>query len=106
MISVLVKGIHFILLSLNSLPCLKSCDDFKLFPRDSMVSLRFGSLQSVSQGFPGGSVVKSHLPMQQMQVSSLGWAYPLEKKIATHFSILDWKTPWTEEPSRLQSTES
>ena len=29
---------------------------------------------------------------------------PLEKKIATHSSILAWEIPWTEEPGRLQST--
>ena len=28
---------------------------------------------------------------------------PLEKEMATHFSILAWKIPWTEEPGRLQS---
>ena len=28
---------------------------------------------------------------------------PLEKEMATHSSILAWKTPWTEEPGRLQS---
>ena len=28
---------------------------------------------------------------------------PLEKKMATHSSILAWKIPWTEKPSRLQS---
>ena len=30
----------------------------------------------------------------------------LEKETATHSSILAWKTPWTEEPGRLQSTGS
>ena len=28
---------------------------------------------------------------------------PLEKEMATCSSILAWKIPWTEEPSRLQS---
>ena len=28
---------------------------------------------------------------------------PLEKGMANHFSIFAWKTPWTEEPGRLQS---
>ena len=27
---------------------------------------------------------------------------PLEKKMATHFGILAWKIPWTEEPGGLQ----
>ena len=33
----------------------------------------------------------------------LGWEDPLEKEMGTHFSILAWKIPWTEEPDRLQS---
>ena len=31
---------------------------------------------------------------------------PLEKGIATHFSILAWKIPWMEEPEGLQSMRS
>ena len=33
----------------------------------------------------------------------MGQADPLEKGMATHFSILAWRIPWTEEPGRLQS---
>ena len=29
---------------------------------------------------------------------------PLEEGMATHSSILAWRTPWTEEPGGLQST--
>ena len=43
--------------------------------------------------------------MWETQVRSLGWEDPLEKEMATHFSILAWKTPWTEDPGRLQSME-
>ena len=39
---------------------------------------------------------------QETQVRSLGWEDPLEEKMATHFSILAWKIPWTEEPVGLQ----
>ena len=39
--------------------------------------------------------------MQEMQVPSLGWEDPLEKETATHFSILAWKIPWTEEYSMV-----
>ena len=46
------------------------------------------------------------LSMQKMQVRSLGQKDPLEKDMATHFSILVWEIPWTEEPSGLQSTGS
>ena len=63
---------------------------------------------------PGGPTVKN-LPAkpQKMQVQSLGWEGPLEKGMATHSSIffffpsiLEWRSPWTEEPSKLQSTGS
>ena len=46
---------------------------------------------------------KIHLPMQEMQVWSLGLEDPLEKEMATHSSILAWEIPWTEEPDRLSS---
>ena len=35
---------------------------------------------------------------------SLGREDPLEKEMATHSSILDWRIPWMEEPGGLQST--
>ena len=38
--------------------------------------------------------------MWETQVQSL------EKAMATHFSILAWGIPWTEEPGGLQSTGS
>ena len=34
---------------------------------------------------------------QETQVPSLGQEDPPEKEMATHFSILSWKIPWTEE---------
>ena len=34
---------------------------------------------------------------------SLGWEDPLEKGMATHYSILAWRITWTEEPGGLQS---
>ena len=54
------------------------------------------------QGFPGGTAVKNLPSVLEMQVQSLGWEDPLEKKMATHSSILAWRIPWTEEPGRLQ----
>ena len=39
--------------------------------------------------------------MWETQVRSLGREDPLEKEMATHFSILVWKIPWTVEPGRL-----
>ena len=44
--------------------------------------------------------------MQETQFQSLGQEDPLQKEMATHFSILAWKIPWTEEPGGLQSMGS
>ena len=53
-------------------------------------------------GFPGGS--DNNLP--EMQVQSLGGEDSLEEKMATHYSILACRIPWTEEPCGLQSMGS
>ena len=47
-----------------------------------------------------------HLPMQEVQVRSLGQEDPLEEEMATHSSILAWEVPWAEEPGGLQSAGS
>ena len=45
---------------------------------------------------------KKNLPAkQETRVRSLGWENPLEKEMATHFSILAWRIPWTEVPGGL-----
>ena len=54
-------------------------------------------------GFLGGSAVKSPLAVQETQVQSLGLEDPLEKEMVTQLSIHVWRTPWTEEPCKLQS---
>ena len=41
---------------------------------------------------------------QEMWVQSLGQEDPLGKEMATHFSIVAWKIPQTEEPGGLQAT--
>ena len=52
----------------------------------------------------GHSVVKN-LPTvqdpQETRVRYVGWKDPLEKRMATHSSILAWRIPWTEEPGGL-----
>ena len=40
--------------------------------------------------------------MQEIHVQSLNWEDPLEKEMATHFSILAWEISWTEEPGGVQ----
>ena len=51
-------------------------------------------------------IVKNLPAMQETRVQSLGREDPLEKGMATHSSILAWKTPWSEEPGGLQSMGS
>ena len=50
--------------------------------------------------------VKNLPAMEEAQFRSLGQEDPLEKEMATHSSILDWRIPWTEEPGGLQSMGS
>ena len=50
--------------------------------------------------------VKNLPAMRETWVQSLGWEDPLEEGMATYFSILAWRIPWTEEPDRLQSMGS
>ena len=59
-----------------------------------------------TMGFPGGSVIKNPLPMQKMQVRSLGCEDPLKKEMTMYSRILAWEIPWTEEPGELQSMGS
>ena len=48
-------------------------------------------------------MVKNLPAMPETQDGSLGREDPLEKGMATHSSVLAWRTPWTEEPGGLQS---
>ena len=68
-----------------------------------------GRIHRLFRGFPGGSVVKICLLMQETPenlVQSLGWQEPLEEEMATHSSIPALKVPWTEEPGGLPSVGS
>ena len=59
------------------------------------------------QGFPGGASGKE--PTCQCRRHKR-WGFnpwvrkiPWRRSVATHSTILGWRTPWTEEPGRLQS---
>ena len=56
--------------------------------------------------YGGSSGVKNPASMQDAQVQSRGQVDALEAEVATHFNILAWKIPWTEEPGELQSKGS
>ena len=48
-------------------------------------------------------MVKNLPERQEAWVQSLGWEDLLEKEMATHSSILNWRIQWTEKPDGLQS---
>ena len=50
--------------------------------------------------------IKNLPARQETRVQFLGWEDSLEEKMATHFSILAWGIPWTEELGGLQSRGS
>ena len=59
-----------------------------------------------TMGFPGGSVVKNR-PAHTGDAGLIpGSKDTLKEEMATYFSILSWKIPWTEEPGGLQSMGS
>ena len=51
-------------------------------------------------------MVKNLPALRETWVRSLGQEDPLEKGMATQSNLLAWRTPWTEEPGRLQSLGS
>ena len=69
----------------------------------SKIELGITLLFRIVSSFPGGSVVKTLLSMQDAQVRSLGWEDPLEKGMTILSSILAWRIPWAEEPGVLPS---
>ena len=60
-----------------------------------MIFLNCNIIDIILWGFPGGSVVINLPSMQEpqeMQVQSLGWEDHLEEDMATHSSVLAWRT--------------
>ena len=51
-------------------------------------------------------MVKNLPAVQETWVWSLGQEDPVEKGMATHSSVLVWRTPWTEEPTVHGVTKS
>ena len=60
----------------------------------------------VRSGLPVAQMVKNLPAVRETWVQSLDQEDPLGKEMATHSSILAWRIPWTEAPSRLQSMVS
>ena len=67
------------------------------------MNILFTASQSSAWASQVSQWVKNPPAMQEMQVQSLNQEGTLEEGMATHFTILAWKIPRTEESGRLQS---
>ena len=57
----------------------------------------------------GASGKRTHLPVKKTQetgIRALGQEDELREVMATHFSVLAWRIPWTEDLGGLESIES
>ena len=79
-----------------------SCDCQIAFEDFIIISLNFWCLYHFLSVFWASLITQSVKNLLEMQETQEG---PLEKKVATHSSILAWRIPWTEEPGQLQSIE-
>ena len=66
----------------------------------------YGSNRSILEGILVAQTVKNLPRMSETWVQSLGWEDLLKKGMASHSSILAWRTPGTEEPGELWSMGS
>ena len=80
------------------------CNQTSVAPlgKPTPVSSPLWSVLGVSRSSQVAQTVKNLPTVRESRVQSLGQEDLLEKGMATHFSILAWETPWTEEPNRLQ----
>ena len=74
------------------------------------LKLRIESINHIQTGWGWASQVahwvKNPPTVQEIQEMWVQSEDPMEEGMETHFSILAWRIPWTEEPGRLQSTAS
>ena len=66
-------------------------------------------MRKAARKVPGGNNRgQEHMPEEIVVPDQEMWAqiFRLPKEMATHSSVLAWKTPWTEEPGGLQSMGS
>ena len=80
---------------------MKKINGYILFQNLTNCILQIDTVYSMSVV---AQTVKNLPAMQETWVRSLGQEDPLEKGMASHYSIFAWRIPWTEEPGRLQTT--
>ena len=101
--SVLAMNIHgWFPLRLTRLISLQSKRLSRVFSSTTIQKHQFFGSQ-ICLAFLGGSEGKESACNAGDLVRSLGWEDLVEKGMATHSSILVWRTPWTGEPGKLQS---
>ena len=117
------KGANIVSLKQNKVKCNKMrcawCKRETVFwgsngTMDISCETEVGSCKPRGQTFPShyfvtwanlltiSQMVKNLPVMQKTEVRSPDQEDPLEKRMATHPSILAWRIPWTEELGRLQ----
>ena len=96
---------YMIILCLRSIFNNFCVDKLNYFQRKAFLLSRYIKLDEIftifNLGFSGGSDNKEAPAMQEIRVQSLCQDHPLGKGLATHFSILAWRIPQTEEPGGL-----
>ena len=76
--------------------CLAACGT-GLTPTEEWIMHQINEAVNSSRETSLAAQTVKNLPaMPVTQVRSLGWEDPLEKRMATHSSILAWRIPWTE----------
>jgi len=96
---------HFLCLQRKHLPLEYEQNWLELTLLNSYYVILFNDNHPTRASFIAQSV-KNLSAMQETWVRFLGQEDPLEKKMATHSSILAWRIPWTEELGGLQSMGS
>ena len=91
---------HFVTYLFHPADCPQSSSTLK---QTAGIYFLLKAKQQSSLGFPVAQWLRIRLPMQEIWVWSQVRKIHLEKKMATHSSLLAWKIPWTEESGRLQS---
>ena len=92
-------SIHFFFLEINFLLLVK-----KQIIQSLMLYLIFLSF-FFKLGYSGKEPACQPKRLKRCRFHPQGQEDPLEEGMATHYSILAWRIPWTEEPGGLQSKE-
>ena len=74
-----------------------------MFKKKITSTINYATARILSGQSLVAQTVKNLPAVQETRVQSLVREDPLEKGMATHSSVLAWRTPWTEEPGGLQS---